>query len=81
MKPSNMTASGKATDMIAGICTFPRLPFPATKRHVMLHLTSAAAAGAAGGAATAAAAARRTAGWSCSGFFSISSNSLAKATG
>ena len=40
MKPSNMTPSGKATDMIAGICTFPRLPCPCTKRHVMLKLTS-----------------------------------------
>ena len=39
MKPSN-TTSGKATDMIAGICTFPRLPCPCTKRHVMLNLTS-----------------------------------------
>ena len=54
MKPSN-TTSGKATDMIAGICTFPRLPCPSTKRHVMLNLTSAA--GAAAGAAAAAAAA------------------------
>ena len=41
--------------MIAGICTFPRLPCPSTKRHVMLNLTSAA--GAAAGAAAAAAAA------------------------
>ena len=40
MKPSNTTTSGKATDMIAGICTFPRLPCPCTKRHVMLNLTS-----------------------------------------
>ena len=31
---------GKATDVIAGICTFPRLPCPSTKRHVMLNLTS-----------------------------------------
>ena len=46
-----------------------------TKRHVMLNLTSAAAA-AGGGAATALC----TAGWSCSVFFSFSSNSLAKAT-
>ena len=78
MKPSN-TTSGKATDMIAGICTFPRLPCPSTKRHVMINLTSAAAASAAaggGGAATA----LRTTGWSCSVFFSFSSNSLAKAT-
>ena len=59
MKPSNTTTSGKATDMIAGICTFPRLPCPSTKRHV-LNFTSAAAA---------AAAALRTAGWSCSVFF------------
>ena len=65
MKPSNTTASGKATDMIAGICTFPRLPCPSTKRHVMLNLTSAAAAAGGGGAATA----LRTAGWSCSVFF------------
>ena len=61
MKPSNTTTSGKATDMIAGICTFPRLPCPSTKRHVMLNLTSAAAA--------AAATALRTTGWSCSVFF------------
>ena len=40
MKPSNTTTSGKATDMMAGICTFPRLPCPCTKRHVMLNLTS-----------------------------------------
>ena len=40
MKPSKTTTSGKATDMIAGICTFPRLPCPCTKRHVMLNLTS-----------------------------------------
>ena len=40
MKSSNTTTSGKATDMIAGICTFPRLPCPRTKRHVMLNLTS-----------------------------------------
>ena len=40
MKPSNKTTSGKATDMMAGICTFPRLPCPCTKRHVMLNLTS-----------------------------------------
>ena len=58
MKPSNTATSGKATDMIAGICTFPRLPCPSTKRHVMLNLTSAAAA----------AAALYTAGWSCSVF-------------
>ena len=76
MKPSNTTTSGKATDMIAGICTFPRLPCPSTKRHVMLNLTSAAAAAAAALAVTA----LRTAGWSCSVFFSFSSNSLAKAT-
>ena len=66
------TTSGKATDMIAGICTFPRLPCPSTKRHVMLNLTSAAAA--------AAATALRNAGRSCSVFFSFSSNSLEKAT-
>ena len=48
--------------MIAGICTFPCLPCPSTKRHVMLNLTSAAAA-------AAAATALRTAGWSCSVFF------------
>ena len=65
------TTSGKATDMIAGICTFPRLPCPSTKRHVMLNLTSAAAA--------AAAATLRTPGWPRS-VFSFSSNSLAKAT-
>ena len=59
MKPSNTTTSGKATDMIAGICTFPRLPCQCTKRHVMLNPTSAAAA----------ATALRTAGWSCSVFF------------
>ena len=76
MKPLNTTTSGKATDMIAGICTFPRLPCPSTKRHVMLNLTSAAAAAAAAVSATA----LRTAGWSCSVFFSFSSNSLAKAT-
>ena len=40
MKPSNTITSGKATDMIAGICTFPRLPCPCTKRHVMRNLTS-----------------------------------------
>ena len=34
------TASGKATDMIAGTLTFPRLPCPCTKRHVMPNLTS-----------------------------------------
>ena len=63
MKPSNTTTSGKATKMIASICTFPRLPCPSTKRHVVLNLTS--------GAATAAAAstALRTAGWSWSVFF------------
>ena len=76
MKPSNTTTSGKATDMIAGICTFPRLPCPSTERHVMLNLTSAAAAAGAVGAATA----LRTAAWSCSVFFSFSSNSIAKAT-
>ena len=27
--------------MIAGICTFPRLPCPSTTLHVMLNLTSA----------------------------------------
>ena len=32
--------SGKATEMIAGICTFPRLPCPSIKRHVMLNVTS-----------------------------------------
>ena len=79
MKPSNTTTLGKATDMIAGICTFPRLPCPSTKRHVMLKHTSAAAASAAGGGGGAATA-LRTAGWSCSVFFSFSSNSLAKAT-
>ena len=40
MKPSNQKTSGKATDMIAGICTLPRLSCPCTKRHVMLNLTS-----------------------------------------
>ena len=40
MKPSNTTTSGKATDIIAGICTFPRLPCPCTKRQVMVNLTS-----------------------------------------
>ena len=40
MKPSNTTTSGKATDMMAGICTFPRLLCPCTKRHVMLNVTS-----------------------------------------
>ena len=39
MRPSN-TTSGKATDMITGICALPRLPCPCTKRHVMLNLTS-----------------------------------------
>ena len=77
-EPSNTTTSGKATDMIAGICTFPRWPCPSTKRHVMLNLTSAAAAAAA--AAALAATALRTAGWSCSVFFSFSSNFLVKAT-
>ena len=77
MKPSNTTTSGKATDMIAGICTFPRLPCPSTKRHVMLNLTSAAAAAA---AAAVSATTLRTAGWSCSVFFSFSSNFLVKAT-
>ena len=68
MKPSNTTTSVKATDMIAGTCrTFPRLPCPSTKRHVMLNLTSAAA-GAVAGAAAGAATALRTAGWSCSVF-------------
>ena len=70
MKPSNTTTSGKATDMIAGIYTFSRLPCPSTKRHVILNLTSAAAAAVAaagGGAATALC----TAGWSCSVFFSF----------
>ena len=47
MKPSDTTTSGKATDMIAGICTFPRSPCPSTARHVMLNLTSAATAAAA----------------------------------
>ena len=58
MQRSNTTTSAKATDMIAGICAFPRLPCPSTKRHVfvMLNLTSAAAT------------ALRTAGWSCSVF-------------
>ena len=46
----------------------------------MLNLTSAAAASAGGGGGGAAATALRTAGWSCSVFFSFSSNSLAKAT-
>ena len=46
--------------MIAGTCTFPRLPCPSTKRHVMLNLTSVAAA-AATAAADAAATAVRTA--------------------
>ena len=55
MKPSNTTTLAQATDTYAGICTFPRLPCPSTKRHVMLNLTSAA--GAAAGAAAAAAAA------------------------
>ena len=64
--------------MIAGICTFPRLPCPSTKRHVMINLTSAAAA--TGGGGGAAAAALRTAGWSCSVFLSFPFNSLAKAT-
>ena len=40
MKPSTTTTSGKATDKIAGICTFSLLPCPCTKRHVMLNLTS-----------------------------------------
>ena len=40
MKPSNTTTLGKATDIMAGICTFPRLPCPCTKRHAMLNLTS-----------------------------------------
>ena len=40
MKPSNTTTSGKATGMIVGICTFPRLPCQCTKRHVMLNLPS-----------------------------------------
>ena len=66
MKPPNTTTSRKATDRIVGICTFPRLPCPSTKRHVMLNLSSAAAAAAA--AATGAAAALRTAGWSRSVF-------------
>ena len=61
MKPSNTTTSGKTTDMIAGICTFPHLPCPSTKRHVILNLTSAAAA-----AAATAATALHNAGWSCS---------------
>ena len=38
MKTSSRTTSGEATDMIAGICTFLRLPCPCTKRHVMLTL-------------------------------------------
>ena len=38
MKPANTTTSGKATDMIAGICMFPRLPCPSTKRRVILTL-------------------------------------------
>ena len=54
--------------MIAGICTFPCLPCPSTKLHVMLNLTSAAAA-AATAAAAGVATALRTAGWSCSVFF------------
>ena len=40
MKPSNTATSGKATDMMTGICTFSRLPCPCTKRHDMLNLTS-----------------------------------------
>ena len=40
MKTSSTTTWGEATDMIAGICTCPRLPCPCTKRHVMLNLTS-----------------------------------------
>ena len=40
MKPSNTTTSGKSTDIIAGICTFPRLRSPSQKWHVMLNLTS-----------------------------------------
>ena len=68
MKPSNTTTSGKATDMIACICAFPRLPSPYTKRHVMLNLTSTAGA-AAGAAGAGAPTALRTAGWSCSVFF------------
>ena len=43
-KPSNKT-SGKSTDMIAGICTFPRWPCPSTTLHVMLNLTSATSTG------------------------------------
>ena len=44
-RPSNTTTSGKSTDMIAGICTFPRLPCPSTTLHVMLNLTSATSTG------------------------------------
>ena len=40
MKPSSTTTSGKATDMIARICTFPHLPCPCTKGHITLNLTS-----------------------------------------
>ena len=40
MKPSNTTTSGNATDIIAGICTFPRLRSTFKKRHVTLNLTS-----------------------------------------
>ena len=40
MKPSNTTTSGKATDIIAGICTFPRLRSPFKTRNVMLNVTS-----------------------------------------
>ena len=39
MKPSDTTTSGKATDIITGICTFPRLRSP-SRKHVMLNLTS-----------------------------------------
>ena len=45
MKPSNTTTSGKATNIIAGICTCPRLPCPCTTLHVMLNLTSAFSTG------------------------------------
>ena len=61
--------------MIAGICIFPRLPCPSTKRHVMLNLTSAAAA------AAASATALRTAGWSCSVFFFLLPTLLRKLHG
>ena len=45
MKPSSTITWGKSTDMIAGICRFPRLPCPSTTLHVMLNLTSATSTG------------------------------------